>query len=254
MKTARVLPLAALLLLSACFPQRREVTLDEVPAGPLVQMLEQRRQALSGFKALAGIEAARSGRKRAYDTVGIIIDGQRRLRVEAIGPLGQSLMTLVWDGADIALRFDDGRVARPGAAGLEKVLGVAMDAGEFCAVLSGNIPPIDQAYETKAFREPDGGLLLELTQGDRLRRVRVRLPGPEAGEGISIRMIELFRSGKLVYRAEFGDTERISQYIVPKTVRIENPDRRVSLSVEYSETEVNVPLRDDAFILPAGEQ
>jgi hypothetical protein len=159
-------------------------------------------------------------------------------------------MTLVWDGTDVVLRLDDGRIVRPGPAGLERIVGVEMDAGELCSVLSGNIPAVVQPVETRAFRKPDGSSLIELTTGETLRRVHVLLSesGPE--QSLRITAIELYRSGKLVYRALYEQMEQISHYLIPKTMRIENPERKISIAIVYDETDVNVPLNDDVFRLP----
>jgi Domain of unknown function (DUF4292) len=252
-KIPRIIPVVIIPFLFACLPKKPEIPLTEIPSGPLFQMLEQRRQSFTGLKAVASVETVRSGRKRSYDTVGIMVDGQRRFRVEAYSPLGQSLMMLVWDGTDVALRLEDGRVVRPGPAGLEKIIGVAMDAGELCSVLSGNIPADVQPVETRAFRKPDGSSLIELSRGDTLRHVHVLLSGSGPEQSFRIKAIELYRSGKLVYRALYEQMEQISQYLIPKTVRIENPERKISLTIVYDETDVNVPLNDDAFKLPDAE-
>jgi len=253
-KTTGLVCLAIIPLLFACFPKKPEISLPEVPAAPLVQALEQRRQMFAGLKAVASVETVRSGRKRSYDTVGIVIEGQQRLRIEAYGPLGQSLVTLLWDGADVLLRLDDGRVLTPGPAGLERMLGVAMDAGELCAVLTGNLPATVSSKEARAFQEPDGSFVIELSSGDlrRLWYVLLSDPGPE--QGIRITTSELYRSGKLVYRARYEQAEQISRYLMAKIVRIENPGKRVSLAVEYNEIDVNAPLGDDAFKLLDGAE
>lgn len=219
-----------------------------------MEALEQRRQMFAGLKAVASVETVRAGRKRSYDTVGIVIEGQQRLRVEAYGPLGQSLATLVWDGAEVLLRLEDGRVLTPGPAGLERMLGVAMDAGELCAVLVGNIPAAVSSKEARAFQRPDGSYVIELSAGDLLRRWYVLLsePGPEPQ--VRITMSELYRSGKLVYRARYEYEEPISRYLVAKIVHIENPGKKVSLTVEYNEMDVNAPLGDDAFKLLDGAE
>ncbi len=249
MKIFRLIPFIIIPLLFACLPKKPEIFLPVIPSGPLIQELEQRRQSFLGLKALAGVETYRSGRKRAYDTVGIVLDGQRRLRVEAYGPLGQSLATLIWDGSEVLLRRDDGRVSRPGQAGLERILGIAMDAGELCAVLSGNVPATAQPAETRAYREPDGGSLIEMTTADKRRLFHVASPGSGRGQSIRITDSELYRSGKLVYRVRYGQSETGSQYAVPKTVLIENPERNAWLAVEYHEAEVNVTPTDEAFTL-----
>jgi hypothetical protein len=253
-KTATLISLIIIPLLFACVPKKPEITLPAVPALPLMRALEQRRQMFAGLKAIASVETVRSGRKRSYDTVGIVIEGQQRLRMEAYGPLGQSLVTLVWGGADVLLRLEDGRVLMPGPAGLEKMLGVSLDAGELCAVLSGNIPAAVSSKDARAFQEPDGSSVVELSAGNLLRRwyVLPSDPGPEQ----SIRIIEseMYRSDKLVYRARYEQAEPISRFLMAKIVRIENPGKKVSLTIEYHEMDVNVPLGDDAFKLSDGAE
>jgi hypothetical protein len=44
--------------------------------------------------------------------------------------------------------------------------------------------------------------------------------------------------------------QEVSHILVPRTVVIENPEKRVMITIEYSETDVNVPIGDDAFTLP----
>lgn len=253
MKTAGLISLVIVPLLFSCLPKKPEITLPEAPAGPLLAALEQRRASFSGLRAVASVEAVRSGRRRAYDTVGIMIDGQRRLRMEAYSPLGQSLVTLVWSGANILLRLEDGRVLRPDPQGLEKILGVALDAEEFCAALSGNLPRSAGPGKAKAYREPDGGYLIEFGEGDLVRHIFLEPPQDGLERDVRIAGGELFRSGKLQYRVRYEELERISGYLVPKTVRIENPEKKASLTIEYHDTDVNVPLGEDTFNLPAGE-
>ena len=246
------MPLVIIPLLFACLPKKPEVSLPAVPAGPLVQALEQRRQKVSGLKAVASVVTVRSGRKRSYDTVGMVIDGRQRLRVEAYGPLGQSLVTLVWDGSTVLLRLDDGRVLTPGPAGLERILGVAMDAGELCAVLTGNLPAA-RVEDATAYQEPDGSYLLDLSEGDFLRRLYLVFPGRGPEPQVRITASELYRTERLVYRARYEQIEQISQYPMAKTVRIENPGKKVSLTIVYDEMDVNPPLDDDAFKFPDAE-
>ncbi len=253
MKPARVIPFVIIPLLVACAPKQPEISLPAIPARPLIEALEQRRMAFAGLTAVASADAVRSGRKRSYDTVGIVIDGQRRLRVEAYGPLGQSLLSLVWDGAETLLRLEDGRVVRPGPAGLERVLGMAIEGGELCAILTGNIPEGVSASAAEAFRNNDGSALVVLRQGRSERRISVILP--EAGPAADARIVadELYRSGRLAYRVRYGAMERAPQYLIAKTVEIESGENKTSLSIVYNDVEVNAPLPDDAFILPGGE-
>jgi hypothetical protein len=253
-KKVSLVGLVIIPFLFACFPKKPEISLPAAPPLPLMQALERRSQMFAGLKAVASVETVRNGRKRSYDTVGIVIKDQQRLRVEAYGPLGQSLVTLVWDGVDVLLRLEDGRVLTPGQAGLERVLGVAIDAGELCAVLTGNLPATSPSEEARAFQAPDGSFVVELGSGDLVRRLYVLLSDPDPGQGIRITTSELYRSDRLVYRVRYEQAEPVSGYPMAKIVRIENPDKKVLLTVEYNEMDVNVPLANDAFKLSDGAE
>ncbi len=253
MKPSRLIPFVLIPLLVSCLPKKPEISLPAVPVRPLIEALEQRRQAFAGLKAVASVEAVRSGRKRTYDSVGIVIDGQRRIRVEAYGPLGQPVVTLVWNGTEVQLRLEDGREVRPGRSDLEEILGIAIDAEDLCAVLTGNIPAKASSSAASAFRDPSGNALVELSEGETERLFSVMLP--EAGPPGDVRITEseLYRSGRLMYRVRYGEVERVSQYLLAKTVKIENPSKKTSFTVAYTDIDVNSPLPDDAFILPGGE-
>jgi hypothetical protein len=253
-KIVRTLLFAVLTLLFACLPKQPEIPLTEVPAGPLLQALEQRRQSFAGLKAVAGIEAVRKGRKRAFDNVGIVLASQDRLRIEAYGPLGQSLLALVWDGRDVLLRLpEQDRVVRPGAAGLERLFGAGLEVQELCSALAGNIPPVPASAAVSAACGRGELCELKIRQGDLVRRVQV-LSHP-SGSGVLLTPViaELYRSGKLVYRARFEEVAEIAHYLMPKEVIIENPEKNFSLTIGYTEVDVNVPIDEALFSLPDEE-
>ncbi len=249
---ARIIPFLIIPLLAACLPKKPEINLPAVPAQPLMQALDQRRQSLSAFKAVASVELVRAGRRRAFDSVGILLDDQRRARMEVYGPLGQSLLTLVWNGPDVAVRRADGSVLRPGVAGIEKILGMPLDARELCAALSGNVPA-HEPVETNAFREPDGGSVIQVLTSDSERRFHVLYSESPSVKNVWITAAELYRSGKLVYRVRYTQKDGVSEYRLPETVLIENPERKSSLKIVYEDTEVNMPLSEAAFVLSGAE-
>ncbi len=249
MKPARFIPVVLIPLLIACSPKKPEISLPAIPAGPLIEALDQHRQALSGLKAVASVAVVRSGRRRFYDTVGIVLDGRRRLRLEVYGPLGQSLVTLIWDGPHALLRREDGRVVHPSSSDLEKLFGVAMDAEDLCAVLTGNVPARALSAATDAFRNPDGSALVVLSEGGTERRVFM-MPAAGSARSVSVTAEELYRSDRLVYRVRYQDPAEVSQYLIAKTVVIESPEQNTTLTVVFNDMDVNAPLPDDAFTLP----
>lgn len=238
-------------LLFACLPKPELPPLTEVPAGPLLQALEQRRQSFAGLKAVAGVEAVRKGRKRAFDNVSIVLASQDRLRIEAYGPLGQSLLALVWDGREVLLRLpgQDG-VVRPGSVGLERLFGAGLDVQELCSALAGNIPPVPLSAAVSAACGRGGLCELTIRQGDLVRRVQVVNHPSGTGPRLMPVISELFRDGKLVYRARFEQVAELAHYLMPGAVIIENPEKNFSLAINYAEVDVNVPIDGELFSLP----
>ncbi|HEX9021921.1 MAG TPA: hypothetical protein VF903_11740 [Nitrospirota bacterium] len=251
MKITRPLAFVALLLLPACLPKRPEIPGVRVPAGPLVQALEQQRRSFTGLKAVASVKMARAGGKRSFDTVGIVLDDRRRLRVEAYGPLGQSLVTLLWDGKDALLRLSDGRILRPGQAGMEKIFGMGIEAKELCAVLAGTVPESVPPADAQAYCAQNGVCVVEFPEEkDTVRRVHVLSSATGAAARIRMSAQEVYRSDRLAYRARYeGLAEKTSSIPLPGTITIDNPEKDVSVTITYAEADVNVPIGDDAFTM-----
>jgi hypothetical protein len=251
-KLSRLIPVAVIPLLFSCLPKQPEIPMTEVPAGPLVQALEQRRQSFSTLKALASVLAVRKDRKRSFESVGILLKGREELRIEAYGPLGETLITLLWTGKDVLLDLQGKRrVLEPKGPGLERLLGVDMGPAELCAVLSGNVPGVAAASRAALLCAPDNRCVLELRGEDTL--VRVPLDGGRAPEDGSVPSYEVYRGKKMIYRASFGSFERVSGYLLPKRIVVENPGKRASLTVEYADVDVNVPLDEGAFAPTSAE-
>jgi hypothetical protein len=253
--TFRIITLIVLLLLFACAPKKSEIPMTEVPAGPLLQSLEQRQHSFSTLKAIASLEVRRGGRKRTFDTVGIVLDAQRRLRVEAFGPLGQSIATLVWNGGEFLLRLpDEEGIRHPGQAGIEKLLGVDMDGSELGPAITGIVPAPDQSSIVRAFCGQDNACMVEISRGDIMRRVRVLSAPAGHAETVTVSGQELYRAGTLAYQARYSGTQDgNTAFMPPRSVTIENPSNDSALAIVYAETEVNVPVDQALFTLSGKE-
>lgn len=249
MKTSRLVALIVVPLLFSCLPKIPEIPMTEVPAGPLLQALEQRRLAFAGLKAIASIEVVKRGRKRTLENVGIVLDAQRRFRIEAYGPLGQSMLALVWDGREVLARLPgNDQVVRQGPSGLERLLGDGLEVQELSAILSGNIPVSVPPSDARLFCGRNNDCMLELSHGDSVRRVGVQYSfGP--GHVPILVSHELYVSGKPVYQARFERTMEIAHYPLPMSIVIENLANKLLLTVVYNDVEVNVPISDEAFLL-----
>ncbi len=254
MKVSRLFVFASLSFLFACSPLKLETFTIPVPAGPLIHELEQHRQSFSSLKGMAHVEIKKRGQKRTFDFAAIVVDDQRRFRIEAYGPLGQSLMAVVWNGKDVlALLPDKDKVVRTEPAGLQNLLGQGLEPSELCAVLSGNIPTFDPAIAAVQHCSPEGSCILELrdnSNNDVVRRIKVANVGSDpTDQNLRILSYELYRSNKLLFRTRFGRIEKIVQYLLPMQIEIENPEKNLVLTVVYSDVELNSPVNDEVFIL-----
>jgi hypothetical protein len=250
MKTRRIIALIAVFFLFSCLPKKPEIPGTEVPAGPLVQALEHQRQAFTGLTAIANVDVVRRGKKRSFDTVGIVLDARCRLRVEAFGPLGQSLIALIWDGNDVLLRMQgDDRIVRPGQAGIERLLGMKVEAKDLCDIFSGTVTDITRPLEARAFCTQNKACVIELPEGDTVRRVRVLPPSSGPAPAVRIAVHELYWSDTLVHRTRYERMQEISHVLLPRTIVIENPEKGVTITIEYTEADVNIPIADEVFTL-----
>jgi len=249
-KTRRLILLCVVPLLFSCLPKKTEIPMTEAPAGPVLAALEQQGRLFSGLKAIGSVEIMKRGRKRAFDTVGIVVDGRRRFRMEAYGPLGQSLAAIVWNGSEVMLRLpEQENIVRKGPDGLAQFLGEGLDPSEFCAVLSGGIPAAAFTAPARLRCAENGDCILELRSRDVIRNIGIGYPVAGRADGPRIRSYELINSGNLVFRARFENSAEIAHYPLPLRIVIENPQKKTQITVLYTEADVNPPMSDGAFSL-----
>jgi hypothetical protein len=234
-------------LLSACHVSPPGIPLSAVPSDPLVQALQQHRSSFTGMKGIARIETDHRGRKRAYESVAIVLKGQDRFRVEGYGPLGETLFTVVWDGTDIFLkRAEDENAHKTGQFGFERMLGVSLSPADLCAILSGNIPAMPADAETSARCSQVGWCLVDFRYDNLQWQVKV-VPPQSAQESIVIESMELFRNRKEVFFSSYVYKDNDWPRQFPAAVVLAQKDRNGSLLVQYQDVDVNVPLADSIF-------
>lgn len=251
MKTRVLLSAIVFPLLSACFVVPPEIPLHEVPAGPIVTVLQQRRQAFTGMKAVARVETERKGRKRVYESVAILQQRFDKLRIEGYGPMGESLFTLVWDGTDVLVRkAGESEPMKVGQFGLERIIGVPLSPANLCSIFSGNLPNIPENAGATVRCAEAGWCFVDLRHDDQRWRVKIEPKGGSNGD-LRIDAIELYRDERVVFRSAFAYLkEGVNQVFPdPTWIRIESPDRDMSVTVFYEEVDRNAPVEDGAFVL-----
>jgi hypothetical protein len=241
---------AFLSLLAACVPRPPAIPYAETPATPLVQALEAQRARFSSLKALARVETERKGRRRVYESVAIIERGFERLRVEGYGPLGSSLFTLVWDGTTIHFLPSDGSGVRTiGQAGLERIIGVSLAPADLCAVFAGSSPRIPDGGLVEAGCSPDGRCALDIMEQDGRWRVHAQREADASGAALHISAVERYRGSTLIFIVRYEGLISSGGYALPAKVIVQNPGRGTTLTVDYLDAGVNVPVDEGVFML-----
>jgi hypothetical protein len=249
-RTSRNIALIIIPLLFSCFPKKPEIPMSAAPAGPVLQALDQRRTAFPGLKAVASIEVSKRGRKRTFETVGIVLDSAGRLRLEAYGPLGQSILAFVWNGQDAFLRMPGtDEVVQQGPSGLERLIGESIDVRELCALLSGNVPTDPSLSEASLLCSEQHDCILEMVERDSIRRIFMTYRPGGPLQDMRVTSQELYRSGKLLYQARFDLQEMISRYTIPMNVTIDSPEHKLLLNIAYSDVEITNSISPEMFIL-----
>jgi len=244
-KTRTLFAIVLFPLLSSCAPPRPEIPMTDIPAAPLMRELDLRRGSFAGLKAVARVQTERKGRKRVYESVAFLQQGQAKFRIEGFGPLGESVFDALWDGKDLLLRAPgEADFVRTGPWAFERLIGFPLAPSELAAVLSGNVPPARNGDEARARCSEDGRCVVEFRTDDARWRVRIAPAAP-----FRIESGERYRGDELVYTARFEALEPIGGYLFPKRVTVENANRKSALTIEYLDVEVNVTVEDSAFLL-----
>ena len=239
----------AALFLSACAPRIPEIPLTDVPAAPLTSGIDLRSRAVAGLKAAGRVTTERKARRRVYESVAVLVKGPDKLRIEGFGPMGEPVFALVANGPDLALRLPgEAELVRTGPWAFERLLGFSLAASELAALLMGNAPPVAGFDAARAGCSASGQCVVEYRKDDALWKVRV-VPS----EPFEVLSCERYRGGDLLYRARFADHETAGGHRFPRKVTVESGDRKASLTVEYQDWELNAPVEDAFFVLPAGE-
>lgn len=250
-----LLGLGLLLILPACHIAPPEFPAHEVPAGPLIEKLAQRREAFAGMKAVARVEIRRKDRVRVYESVAVLQQGFRKLKVEAYGPLGEPLVALLWDGSSVLVRKPgETEPLNVGQFGLERMLGLQVAPADLCALLTGNAPAVPEGALARAGCNEDGRCLVDLQRDDlRWRFLFLPPPSDRAAEP-ALAGVDLYQRERLVLHGTYEPRGWSPAGGLPKRITVEDPVRMVRVAVDYQEADANVTVEDGVFTLSAEEE
>lgn len=213
----------------------------------LLTAMREEGQRLSSLRA-EGTILMRRGGKRVKAHMILLLRRPATLRFETISFFEQPLSILVTDGMQFSLwDMDQGRFYQGSAtpANISRVIPIPMDGPEVAKLLLGDPPLIP--YATSSLEFKDGLYILSLSNSRQQQTIKIhptRLRPTEV----------LLKAGrKEYYRLVYDDWHDTQPPVVEKAT-FTMPSEDIRLVIKIRETERNVDLKNDLFVLtpPAG--
>jgi outer membrane lipoprotein-sorting protein len=238
--------LLAPLLFSACAPL--PILPPVAPPGEEVfQQVKARQGAVLGLKGLAQVKV--SSPEKSFSNQEVLF--ARRpgfLRVESLSPLGTPLFYLVTDGKEIRL-YDPGenRYYRGGWRNdaLSFALPLTLPSEEVVLFLLGGVPLMDPESISLRPETQEGLWILDLRSSARGERQTLWVHP----RFFYIVRADLQRPGSS-YQLFYSDFRPVKEILFPHEMRLFAADRKIRISVEFSEVDLNPEWKDQDFSLP----
>jgi outer membrane lipoprotein-sorting protein len=216
----------------------------DLPVAPILERLDEKRVALSGFRASGTLRLEGRGRQWSGRAL-VLARFPHRLRLELLNFFGQPALYVVSDGEEF-ITWAPGENASRGFA-LGKVIAtltsLPLQDNEAMLLLAGALPEF-QYRETRLFRDPqDGAFVLSLEDPARGEIERVWLEEDAA----TIRRLQRIQGGTSLLDATFSEFTEADGFCYPREVKIEVAG--VHLALRYQVFVPNVHLDDEVFHL-----
>jgi hypothetical protein len=245
MKNCRILFWPVLifwLFLSGCRPAVPSVPLVPLTSEALLMRLAVNREAFHSLEGLASIRAEIDGRVTSARQA-LVMEKPARLRADVLGLFGQPALQVAADKGQLAVHVvQEGRYLQGAATAgnLARFTRMPLGVDDLVRLALYDVPLI--AYGESSVHTDERGylLLLEASQGD-----RQHLFFDTAGR---LYGVEYFRDGELLLKVGY---DRFSEHQggFPRELSLDVPVRRTSLSLVYSDLELNTELAGDRFTL-----
>ncbi len=245
MKNCRIVLWSVLifwLFLFGCRPAVPPVAMPPLNSEALLIRLAANQGAFRSLKGLASIRAEIDGRVTSARQV-LLMEKPARLRADVLGLFGQPALQVAADGQRLAVHVvQEGRYLQGAAtaSNLARFTHMPLGVDDLVRLALYDVPLIPYG-ESSLHTDERGYLLrLEASRGDRqdlLFDAAGRLYG-----------VEYFRDGELLLKVGY-DRFAEQQGGFPKELSLDMPVRRTSLSLVYSDLELNPELAGDRFTL-----
>ncbi len=241
---------AALLLLClfSCTPLRKEVsTLPNSEVNRLLVVLAQNKNNLESFRGVGKLRMVRGSKAQTMRIVWIGSESGN-LRLETIGPWGQSPVTFLLKDTVFYVHKVDDKVCYKGKAtarNLSRILSIPIGGDELSAILSGQ-PPLTAFHEAKIkVLEGDGKWCLYLYT--KWNRIIEKMFFKDDRK--TVERVEFFdRFGAPTYTTTFSEFRDVDGYLLSHKIKILHTNG-LDLSLDIEKFRAGVTIPEKAFIL-----
>jgi outer membrane lipoprotein-sorting protein len=216
----------------------------DLPVGPILQRLDEKRVSLSSFRASGTLRLEGKGRQWSGRAL-LLSKFPHRLRLELLNFFGQPVLYLVSDGEEVVTWTPGENASRRFALGkaIATLTSLPLPDDEAMLLLAGAVPEFEY-QETQLCRDPqDGDFVLSLEDQTRGEMERIWL----APDTATVRRLERIQGGRSLLDATFSEFADTNGCPYPREVKIEVAG--VHLALRYQVFVPNVRLDDAVFHL-----
>ena len=232
--------------LTSCAPVRPKLVGEKVSrtfADGLMHEWYESSSLVTSVQGLAKVKA-HSPERSLSGTQVLLAEKPDRLRAETLSPFGSPLLLLTADGEKLSVSIPSRNVYYTGAAtpaNLGQFVHIPLRLTDLVSVLLYQPPMID-ARKEEAFTLQEGGWLL-VRHGTLRRQELVFNPMRQLVE------VSYFADNDMIIKIEYAKfSDQGNRF--PRQFSLELPERKTTVSLEFSDLETNGKLRSGVFLLP----
>ncbi len=229
-----------------CTPKALVVKTGVPSAQELLQRLQEQDAKVSSLQAVGSLKWARQGERQSVEQA-LILSRPGNLRLEALSPMGPSLLSLsINKGIAEVYVPGEGRALRGAASDriMERLFSLPMKVEEALGVLCGR-PPLCSPASAQAKAEA-GLWVLDLDCRDSGLHQQLRME-PVHSDPLS--MVILSPAGQVLANISWSGFQQLNDLRLPTEIRAEVPGKESRLELRLKELEPNLPIPEERFRL-----
>jgi len=244
-RTAFLSVILVVSLLAACAPVRPNIIgepVSQAVADGLMQEWSTHTNSLNSVQGLAKVNV-QTPLDSVHGNQVILTEKPDHLRAETLSPFGTSMMLLAADGTTLGVSLPSQNLFYTGDAtpeNLDLFVHLPLRLRDLVEVLLYQ-PPILNSWKEEAFTLQDGGWLL-IRQGTSQRQELVFNPARQLVE------VSYFMHNDMFLKISYARFPNQGEPF-PRLLKLEIPEKQATISLEFSDLELNAKIRNGIFQL-----